>query len=413
MIMFNSLLIVGGVAVAVPLLLGLVPAVKVPPVVLEILGGVLVGPSVLGWVHLDAAVRVVSDLGLGFLLFMAGYEIDLRRFDRRILALAGQAFAVSVVLALLAAYGLQLTGQVRDGLLVGITLMTTSLGILVPILKDSEHTDTVFGHLIMAAGSLAELVPLLLLSLFFSASSANPSVELGLLAIFIGVTAAVVVAAQRIREWQRLQEVVQRLANTSSQLRVRLAITFALAFGVVAARFGLATILGAFLAGIIVRRTSLSQASYEVLKGKLEAIGFGFLIPVFFVSTGAGLNIDALFRSSRAEVLVPVFLAALLVVRGLPALLYVRVVGRHQALAAGFMQATSLTFLVVASIIGVETHHQRPSTAAALVVAGLLSVIIYPLLGVQLLKGAADSPASGLLSPRTGPADPARLEGPP
>ena len=342
---------------------------------------------------------------------MAGYEIDLRRFDRRILALAGQAFAVSVVLALLAAYGLQLTGQVRDGLLVGITLMTTSLGILVPILKDAEHTDTVFGHLIMAAGSLAELVPLLLLSLFFSASSANPSVELGLLAIFIGVTAAVVVAAQRIREWQRLQEVVQRLANTSSQLRVRLAITFALAFGVVAARFGLATILGAFLAGIIVRRTSLSQASYEVLKGKLEAIGFGFLIPVFFVSTGAGLNIDALFRSSRAEVLVPVFLAALLVVRGLPALLYVRVVGRHQALAAGFMQATSLTFLVVASIIGVETHHQRPSTAAALVVACLLSVIIYPLLGVQLLKGAADSPASGLLSPRTGPADPARLEG--
>ena len=413
MIMFNSLLIVGGVAVAVPLLLGLVPAVKVPPVVLEILGGVLVGPSVLGWVHLDAAVRVVSDLGLGFLLFMAGYEIDLRRFDRRILALAGQAFAVSMVLALLAAYGLQLTGQVRDGLLVGITLMTTSLGILVPILKDAEHTDTVFGHLIMAAGSLAELVPLLLLSLFFSASSANPSVELGLLAIFIGVTAAVVVAAQRLREWQRLQEVVQRLANTSSQLRVRLAITFALAFGVVAARFGLATILGAFLAGIIVRRTSLSPASYEVLKGKLEAIGFGFLIPVFFVSTGAGLNIDALFRSSRAEVLVPVFLVALLVVRGLPALLYVRVVGRPQALAAGFMQATSLTFLVVASIIGVETHHQRPSTAAALVVAGLLSVIIYPLLGVQLLKGAADSPASGLLTSRTDPADSASLEGPP
>jgi Kef-type K+ transport system membrane component KefB len=413
MIMFNSLLIVGGVAVAVPLLLGLVPAVKVPPVVLEILGGVLVGPSVLGWVHLDTAVRVVSDLGLGFLLFMAGYEIDLRRFDRRILALAGRAFAVSMVLALFAAYGLQFTGQVRDGLLVGITLMSTSLGILVPILKDAEHTDTAFGHLIMAAGSLAELVPLLLLSLFFSASSANPSVELGLLAIFIAVTAAVVVAAQQVRGWRRLQEVVQRLANTSSQLRVRLAITFALAFGVVAARFGLATILGAFLAGIIVRRTSLSPASYEALKGKLEAIGFGFLIPVFFVSTGAGLNIDALFRSSRAEVLVPVFLVALLVVRGLPALLYARVVGRPQALAAGFMQATSLTFLVVASIIGVETHHQRPSTAAALVVAGLLSVIIYPLLGVKLLKGAVDSQASGPLSSRTDPADPASLEGPP
>jgi Kef-type K+ transport system membrane component KefB len=399
MITFNSLLIIGGVAIAVPLLLGLVPAVKVPAVVLEILGGVLVGPSVLGWVHLDAAVRVTADLGLGFLLFMAGYEIDLRRFDRKILALAGRAFVVSAVLALLVAYGLELGGQVRDGLLVGITLMATSLGILVPILKDAGHTETVFGHLVMAAGSLAELGPLVLLSVFFSASSGNPSVELGLLATFVAVTVVVVVVAQRIRGWGPLREVVHRLENTSSQLRVRLAITFALAFAVVAGRFGLATILGAFLAGIIVRRTGESPVSQEVLKGKLEAIGFGFLIPVFFVSTGVGLDIDALFRSTRAMILVPVFLAAMLVVRGLPALLYVRLVGRTNALAAGFMQATSLTFIVVATVIGVQTNHQRASTATALVVAGLLSVIIYPPIALPLLNRATDSQASRPPSP--------------
>ena len=327
MISFNSLLIIGGVAIAVPLLLGLVPAVKVPAVVLEILGGVLVGPAVLGWVHLDVAVRVTADLGLGFLLFMAGYEIDLRRFDRPVLALVGRAFAASMALALLVAYGLQLAGQVRDGLLVAITLVSTSLGILVPILKDAGETETAFGRLTMAAGSLAELGPLVLLSVFFSASSANPSVELGLLAAFAGFTAVVVVVAQRVKGWGPLREVVHRLENTSSQLRVRLAITFALAFAVVAEHFGLATILGAFLAGIIVRRTGESPASQEVLTGKLEAIGFGFLIPVFFVSTGAGLDIDALFRSSRAILLVPVFLVALLVVRGLPALLYVRAAG--------------------------------------------------------------------------------------
>src|ERR1700734_1603351 len=199
MISFNSLLIIGCVAIAMPLLLGLFPAVKVPAVVLEILGGVLVGPAVLGWVHLDAAVRVIADLGLGFLLFMAGFEIDLRRFDRRVLTLAGRAFAVSVALALLVAYGLQLAGQVRDGLLVAITLLATSLGILVPILKDAEHTETDFGRLTMAAGSLAELGPLVLVSVFFSASSGNPSGELGLLAAFIGLTAVVVVVAQRIR----------------------------------------------------------------------------------------------------------------------------------------------------------------------------------------------------------------------
>jgi Kef-type K+ transport system membrane component KefB len=200
-------------------------------------------------VHLDAAVRVVSDLGLGFLLFMAGYEIDLRRFDRRLMILVGRAFAVSAVLALLVAYGFRLGGEVRDGLLVGITLMSTSVGVLVPILNDAEQTETYFGRLIMAAGSLAELAPLVLLSVFFSASSKNPATELGLLAAFVALTAVVVVVAQRIRGWGLLREVVQRLEHTSSQLRVRLVITFALAFAVVAEHFGLATILGTFLDG--------------------------------------------------------------------------------------------------------------------------------------------------------------------
>jgi len=387
MISFSSLLIVGAVAVAVPLFLGLVPAVKVPAVVLEILGGILVGPTVLGWVHLDVAVRVIADLGLGFLLFMAGFEIDLRRFDRRILILVSRAFVLSLMLALLVAYGLQLGGQVRDGLLVGITLVATSLGVLVPILHDAGETETTFGRMIMAAGSLAELAPLVLLSVFFSASSKNPGAELGLLAGFVGLTAAIVVVTQRVRVWGPLREVVHRLENTSSQLRVRLAITFALAFSAVAEHFGLATILGAFLAGVIVRRTDETPASQEEFQGKLEAIGFGFLIPVFFVSTGVGLDITSLFHSTRAIILVPVFLVALLVVRGLPALLYVRVVGRTRAIAAGFMQATSLTFIVVATVIGVQTGHQRTSTAAALVVAGLLSVVIYPPVALRMLKG--------------------------
>ncbi len=401
MISFTGLLIVGVVAVAVPLLLGLVPAVKLPAVVLEILGGILVGPAVLGWVHLDVAVQVVSDLGLGFLLFMAGYEIDLRRFDRRTLILAGRAFAVSAVLALLVAYGFRLGGEVRDGLLVGITLMSTSLGVLVPILKDAEHTHTYFGRLIMAAGSLAELAPLVLLSVFFSASSTNPATELGLLAGFVGLTVVVVVVTQRIRGWGPLREVVRRLQDTSSQLRVRLAITFALAFGVVAEHFGLATILGAFLAGVIVARTDESPVSQQEFQGKLEAIGFGFLIPVFFVSTGVGLGVTSLFHSTRAIVDVPVFLVALLAVRGLPALLYARALGRTRAIAAGFMQATSLTFIVVATTIGVQTGHQRASTAAALVVAGLLSVIIYPPVALRILKstGAGEMPRPPALEP--------------
>jgi Kef-type K+ transport system membrane component KefB len=361
---------------------------------------VLVGPDVLGWVRLDAPVRVVSDLGLGFLLFLAGYEINLRDLDRRVLWLAGQAFAVSAGLALGVAYGLQADGQVRDGLLIAITLMATALGVLVPILKDAGQTETPFGRLIMAAGSLAELGPLVLLSVFFSASSTDPGADLVLLAAFIAVTAAVVIVTQRVTAISRLRDAVRRLDATSSQLRVRLAITFALAFGVTAQRFGLATILGAFLAGLIIRRAGDDSAAQHQFQVKLEAIGFGFLIPVFFVATGAGLDISALFASARALILVPVFLIALLVVRGLPAILYVRVVGAAHARAAGLMQATSLTFIVVATVIGVQTGHQLPSTATALVVAGLLSVVIYPPAALRILQNAT-RPA-----PHTGPGEP-------
>ena len=403
MISFTSLLIVGAVAVAVPLFLGLVPAVKVPAVVLEILGGILVGPTVLGWVHLDVAVRVIADLGLGFLLFMAGFEIDLRRFDRRMLNLVGRAFVLSVVLALLFAYGLRLGGEVRDGLLVGITLMATSLGVLVPILNDADQTRDELrssDHGRGFAGRTRSACPVVGVLLGFVE---EPGVELGLLAGFVGLTAAIVVVTQRVRVWGPLREVVHRLENTSSQLRVRLAITFALAFSAVAEHFGLATILGAFLAGVIVRRTDESPASQEEFQGKLEAIGFGFLIPVFFVSTGVGLDITSLFHSTRAIILVPIFLVALLVVRGLPALLYVRVVGRTRAIAAGFMQATSLTFIVVATVIGVQTGHQRTSTAAALVVAGLLSVVIYPPVALRMLKSAAESPGVTAPAPEPDP----------
>ena len=145
MISFDSLLIVGVVAVVVPLFLGLFPAVNIHPVVFEILGGVLVGPSVLGWVPPATWPSGSSDLGLGFLLFMAGYEIDLRQFDRRVLILAARAFVVSAALAFAVAYGLQLGGLIKDGLLVAIILMATSLGVLVPIVRDAGQTETEFG----------------------------------------------------------------------------------------------------------------------------------------------------------------------------------------------------------------------------------------------------------------------------
>jgi Kef-type K+ transport system membrane component KefB len=384
-IRFNSLLLVATVAVVVPLVLGLLATIKVPTVVFEIIGGVIVGPSVLGWVHDDTAVQVVSDLGLGFLLFVAGYEIDLRLLSRESVEVVARAFVVSAGLATALAYTLQAAGLVIDGLLVGITLLSTSLGVLVPVLKDTGQSGTSFGRLIMTAASFAELVPLVLLSLFFSAKASNSLAELGLLGLFIMCALVGLMAIRRVRSWTALRKVVVRLEDSSSQLRVRLSIILPLAFAVLAEHFGLATILGAFVAGLILRSLQDAHGEDRGIRSKLEAIGFGFLIPIFFVSTGAGMDVTALFHSGLAIADVPLFLAALLVVRGLPALFYKKQLGRSRAVAAGFMQATNLIFIVVATEIGVATGHLRPSTAVALVVAGLLSVIIYPFVALRFL----------------------------
>ena len=209
--------------------------------------------------------------------------------------------------------------------------------------------------------------------------------ELGFLGLFVLCALAGLMAIRRVRSWTALRRVVVRLEDSSSQIRVRLSIVLPLAFAVLAEHFGLATILGAFVAGLILRSLQDAHGEDRGIRSKLEAIGFGFLIPIFFVSTGAGLDVTALFHSGRAIADVPLFLAALLAVRGLPALFYRKQVGRIGAVAAGFMQATNLIFIIVATEIGVATGHLRPSTAAALVVTGLLSVIIFPVVALRLL----------------------------
>ena len=173
-ISFNSVLIIAATAVLVPLISGLLPRLPVPGAALEVLAGILIGPSVLGWVRIDAPVQVLSDLGLGMLLFLAGLEIDIERLRGPLARLAVSAFAVSAVLALLCAYAFRLAGQAKQPLLLAIILMSTSTGLLLPLLKDAGEESTAFGQLVMTAAALAEIVPIMLLSLFFSATSATP-----------------------------------------------------------------------------------------------------------------------------------------------------------------------------------------------------------------------------------------------
>ena len=394
-ISFNSVLIIAAMAVLVPLISGLLPRLPVPGAALEVIAGILIGPSVLGWVRIDAPVQVLSDLGLGILLFLAGLEIDIERLRGPLARLAVSAFAVSAVLALLCAYAFRLAGQARQPLLLAIILMSTSTGLLLPLLKDAGEESTAFGQLVMTAAALAEIVPIMLLSLFFSATSATPGAQAVSLAIFSVLIVLSGAALGWVRRLEPAGRLLNRLSDSSAQLRVRASLTLALAFGVLAYRFGFASILGAFAAGLLVRIVDLARHSpHPQFQVKLEGIGFGFLVPIFFISTGVAFPLKALLTNPAALAEVPLFLAALLLVRGLPALLYVRFAGRRGAVAAGLLQATTLTFVIVAAQIGLADGKITPTAAASLLTAGLLSAILFPAVAQRLLPRAATPEAA-------------------
>src|SRR5215204_1741004 len=389
---FSNLLIVMAVAFAAPLLLGLFPRLLLPSVVLEIVAGIVVGPSGLGWVEVDEAVEVVALLGLAFVLFLAGLEIEFAKLRGRVLKLTLLGFAISLAVALVVSLGLQAADLVDTPLLVAIILCSTSLGVLVPVLKDSGQLGTTFGQLIIAAASIADFGAIILLSVFFSGEGGTGATLLLLGALF-ALAAALFLAVRGAERSRRLRDDLLRLQDTTAQIRVRGALVLLVGFAALAEGLGLEVILGAFIAGAIVSLVDRDEVmTHPDFRRKLEAVGFGFFIPAFFVTSGVRFDLDALTSSASTVIMVPIFLAALLAARGIPAILYRRAIDARHAAIAGILQATSLPFIVAATAIGLELGLIDAAGSAALIGAGLLSVLIFPLGGLLLLKRGAPSP---------------------
>jgi Kef-type K+ transport system membrane component KefB len=391
---FGGLLVVAVIALGAPLVVGLFPAIRVPAVVLEIVAGIAVGPSGFGWVEVDVPIQVVSLVGLAFLLFLAGLEIDVARLRGPVLRSAGLGYAATLALGVAVGLAFGAAGWVKSPLLIAIALSATSLGLVVPVLKDAGRVDAPVGQLTIAGASVADFAAVVLLSLLFSESSGSTGGRLLLLGLFVVLATLTVLALTRLQRSARLEMVIVRLQDTTAEIRVRFAVVLLVGFVAMAGRLGLETILGAFLAGAILGMVDRDTMTHPNFRLKLEAIGYGFVIPVFFVSSGLRFDLRALLDAPSALARVPLFLLALLVVRAVPAALYASTVGRRQALAAGLLQATSLPFLVTATSIGVTLGEITPVTAAGLVSAGLLSVIAFPLLAVTLLRPAREPAAA-------------------
>jgi Kef-type K+ transport system membrane component KefB len=400
-ISFSSILVIAVVAFLAPILVNLAPKLRLPAVALEIVIGVVVGPSGLGLLELDLPVTVLSLLGLGFLLFLAGLEIDPARLRGRIGTIA-LAFAASLALAVGAAFALQSVETIRNPLFVAITLSSTSLGLIVPVIRDAGESETGFGQTVLAASSMAEFGTIVLISLFFSTSSSGSKGSGAQIFLLTGFGLLVVVvgyAMVRVGRSLRVSKTLRALEDTSAQLGVRVAMLLLVLFVALAGKLGLETILGAFVAGALLRVVDPDEHLTHVeFRRKVEAIGYGFLVPVFFVSSGARFDVKALVNSPSHLLLIPLFLLAILAIRGLPALFYRRYFPTRRVVAAGLLQATTLTFVVVAARLGVELDVFDEASGAMLVAVGLLSVVVFPPIALRLL-GDGDLAGEETLEP--------------
>ena len=394
-ISFDNLLVVSLVAVLAPMTLGMAPRLRIPSIVLEILAGVVLGPSVLGWVHVDLAVSILALLGLAFLLLLAGLEIDLHRLRGRLLVTALSGFGITLVLALGVSGALTAVGWVSHPLSVATALSATGLGLVVPVLKDAGQVDSLIGQTTIAGSSVADFGAVLLLSFLFSMSAGGTGSRVVLLVVFGLLAFVAALLLMRTRMSMRLGDVLTRLQDTTAEIRVRLAVLLLMVFVVLAERFGLESILGAFVAGALLGVVDKDAKNHPHFRAKLEAIGYGFLVPAFFVASGLRLDLTGLVADPAALIRVPLFLLALLLVRGLPALLYMPSLGRRGVTAAALLQATSLPFIVAATQIGVDIGQLSSVNAAALVCAGLLSVLLFPPTALGLLGRSRSEEEAG------------------
>lgn len=396
---FENVLLMSAAAFAVRLFLGFLPRIRIPGPVLEIVIGVIIGPQVLGWVVVDEPVEVLATLGLAFLLFLAGMEVDIQALRGRDGRIAFTGFGISVVIALAIGFSLQASGLIINGLLVGFALTASSLGVLIPLLADEGELRSPLGRFVIAGASVGEIGVIVLLALFFSGNG-GPGSTLLVLGAFAVFTVLALVALGWASGMASLERILARLQDTSAQIRVRFAIVLLIASITLASGLGLEAILGAFAAGAIVALVDRNAAeTHPLFHIKLEAIGYGFLVPLFFVTSGANLDIKALFEDPETVFKVVIFTVSMLVVRGLPVLLGRGRLDPIRLTVAGLLESGSLPILVTAATIGTATGQMSSSTAAALVIAGLLATIIYPTIALALLKRVDPDPVPDPTTP--------------
>lgn len=380
-------------AVVAPLLAEVPLGFRVPVVVLEVILGIAIGPHILGLVHFDAFLTAMFTFGMAASLFMAGMELEWGRIRGRPIALASAGWLVSLLLAVAIVLVLRQLTFVHLPMIVALMLATTSLGVLLPVFRDGGQLETKFGSLFLAAGSIGEVGPIVVMSLLLSREYTRWQ-ELGFLVAFIVIVIIAATVGMGARP-PRLLALLSRTMHSSSQLPVRIALLLMAGMLVLAKEFGFEGIFGAFAAGMIVGLATRGEDG-KPLRDKIDAVLFGWFFPFFFVGTGINFDLPALLQNVTTMALVPIFLVLFLVVRGLPVLLlYRRDLASAERVPFALSSAVaSLSIIVVITEISVRRGNMGADVAAALVGAALLSVMVFPTIAGILLSRRTPAAAS-------------------
>src|SRR5262245_28313123 len=372
----QSLVLVLTASAAAAFLARIGPRLILPTVVVEIVLGILIGPEVLDWASEGTYIQFLANFGLALLFFFAGLEVIEKHVPRQAIVRGSLGWTISIALGMAIGYLLQLAGLGAEGWLLGLAVSTTALGTLVPILSDSGILPTPLGTAVLGTGVAGEFWPITVMSVFLTGVY-GAGAEIVLLFVFGAITIGTAFLAMRARP-PRIVAILRETLHSTGQAAVRLSIALIAALVLLAHDVGFDFVLGAFAAGLIVGLV-LDNPEGGVVRMRLEGIGFGLLIPVYFVATGLTFDLDSLL-TARGLGLAALFLALLLVVRGTPALLWLRDLGPRGAGSVAFFGATALPLVVAIVGIGIDRGAIDGDVGASLIGAAMVSVLVYPLI---------------------------------
>ena len=396
---FLPLLIVIFLAFLVPITLSRFKKLRLPIVVGEIIAGIIIGRSGFGWVqHHEVVLDLLAELGFVFLMFLSGMEIDfssLGLFGSKKksenqpaspIRLAAISFLLTLGLSILIGFAFTRTGMASSPWMIALILSTTSLGVVVPVLKEQGLSSGRYGQTLLIAALIADFATMLLITVVVAALSHGLTLDILLIGLlFVAFFLVYYFGGIFFNRIKGIRRVLEELSSATSQIKVRAAFTMMLVFVALAEMLGTEIILGAFLAGAIV--SLLKRPEDSELVHQLDAIGYGFFIPIFFIMVGVDFNLASLFSSPSALLLVPYLLLAAAIVKLLPALVFKTSFNWRLTLAAGTLLSSRLSLIIAASAIGMRIGVISEPFNAAIILVAIITVMIAPPLFVKMVPG--------------------------